>query len=488
MREIGQGTVPTSEMDKETFLSLRLAEPSEQVKITLDERMLSIEGKRNATIDMRLNAISTMKHHSSNLVPTWLLFLGLALIWIGYRVMVPSTYRMTFIGAGVGLLAARVLTKKPTLTIQTSSGDTHVLFGNERALNRLSFMFHHLANNKTMAEVRAKLKAIEAELEGGWRHEDIMPAPILPNVLEVPPSLNQFLADGEETIVPTQELQPTPEWMPTHEPEPQPSPPMVGFIQSFQPVSFPSQHVEYPPDHRPAPILHPVLLPEQAPPMHQGGQENARPFIPSFLNQHGAHIPGMHQAEEEEDISEGLELDTEFLEVLDAVIEPEPEPAPPGITPVPQRETLLKPKEQRSIENSPFHARRTRTLRPREVRGRNMLDRIRTASSELLGRTTSGTQPQAMATTETSGGLRAQAAAAESETSAHVHDSLSEERGGVMAPEETARLNRHSQRLLAVVDELRQSEEEGLESLSFGDLRPSNTDDEAVKVPRLDDD
>ena len=93
-----------------------------------------------------------------------------------------------------------------------------------------------------------------------------------------------------------------------------------------------------------------------------------------------------------------------------------------------------------------------------------------------------------MATTETSGGLRAQAAAAESETSAHVHDSLSEERGGVMAPEETARLKRHSQRLLAVVDELRQSEEEGLESLSFGDLRPSNTDDEAVKVPRLDDD
>ena len=69
MREIGQETVPTSETDKEFFLSLRLAEPSERVKITLDERMLSIEGKRNATIDMRLHAISTMKHHSTNLVP-----------------------------------------------------------------------------------------------------------------------------------------------------------------------------------------------------------------------------------------------------------------------------------------------------------------------------------------------------------------------------------------------------------------------------------
>ena len=67
------------------------------------------------------------------------------------------------------LVAARFLTKKPTLTVQTSSGDTHVLYGSERALNRLSFMFNHLANNKSMAEVRAKLQAIETELDGGWR-------------------------------------------------------------------------------------------------------------------------------------------------------------------------------------------------------------------------------------------------------------------------------------------------------------------------------
>ena len=97
MREIGQATVPTSEADKETFQSLRLAEPSERVKITLDERMLSIEGRRNATVDMRLHAITTMRHHSTNLVPGWLVFLGIALVWIGYRLMVPSTYKLAFI-------------------------------------------------------------------------------------------------------------------------------------------------------------------------------------------------------------------------------------------------------------------------------------------------------------------------------------------------------------------------------------------------------
>ena len=486
MREIGQGTVPTSETDKETFLSLRLAEPSEQVKITLDERMLSIEGKRNATVDMRLNAITTMKHHSSDLVPTWLIFLGMAFIWIGYRVMVPSAYKMVFIGAGVGLIAARFLTKKPTLTIQTSSGDTHVLFGNERSLNRLSFMFNHLANNKSMAEVRAKLKALETELDGGWHDAEVLPAPILPNVLEVPQAVNHFLAEEEGQTMVANQHQPTPEWMPTHEPEPQPAPPMVGFIQSFQPVSLPAQPVNYPPDHRPAPLLHPVLLPEQTPPMHQGTHEPPQRFMPSFYNQHGAHIPGANHEDVVEEEPETLELDAELFEAIDAVIEPDSEPEEPTVTPVPQRETLLKPKEQASIEDSSFHPRRTRSLRPRPPRTGGILNRIRTNSNQWLNRAVNGPRP--MATTETSGALRAQAAAAASESNARVHDSLSEEQGGVMAAEEAARLNRRTEQLLAVADELRQSEEGALETMSFEDLLASSTEEESVNVPRLDED
>ena len=486
MREIGQGTVPTSETDKETFLSLRLAEPSERVKITLDERMLSIEGKRNATVDMRLNAITTMKHHSSDLVPTWLILLGMAFIWIGYRVMVPSAYKMAFIGAGVGLIAARFLTKKPTLTIQTSSGDTHVLYGHERSLNRLSFMFNHLANNKTMAEVRARLKALETELDGGWHNAEVLPAPILPNVLEVPQAVNHFLSEGEGQAMVVDQHQPTPEWMPTHEPEPQPAPPMVGFIQSFQPVSLPAQPVDYPPDHRPAPLIHPVLVPEQAPPMHQGIHEHPQRFMPSFYNQHGAHIPGANRDEVEEEEPEALELDVELFEAIDAVIEPEAETDEPTVAPVAQRETLLKPKEQASIEDSSFHPRRTRSLRPRQPRTGGILNRIRANSNEWLERAVNGPRP--MATTETSGALRAQAAAAANESNARVHDSLSEEKGGVMAPEETARLIRRSEQLLAVANELRQLEEGALETMSFEDLLSSSNDEESVNVPRLDED
>ena len=42
MHEIGQDSVPTSDSDTEMFTSLRLAEPSERVNISLDERMLTI--------------------------------------------------------------------------------------------------------------------------------------------------------------------------------------------------------------------------------------------------------------------------------------------------------------------------------------------------------------------------------------------------------------------------------------------------------------
>ena len=489
MREIGQGTVPTSEMEKETFLSLRLAEPSERAKITLDERMLSIEGKRSATVDLRLSAITTMRHHSSNLVPMWLILLGMAFVWIGYRVMVPPTYRMMFIGLGAGLISARLLTKKPTLTIQTSSGDTHVLYGNERELNRLSFMFNHLANNKSMAEVRAKLAAIEAELGGGWRDSSVPPAPVLPGLLDVPQTVNQFLTEGEPNTVLSEE--PEPEWMPTHEPAPQASQPVVGFISSFQPVVAAPQPPEYPPDHRPSPISRPVLIPEQTPPMYQMMDQEGRPFIPSFFSQDAVHVPGLNPTgseEEEETGQDSLGLDAELLDTIDATIEPEPEP-PEALPPSPpHRESSFKPKDRRRIEETSFRPRRTQQLRPRDNRGNGLWDRIRETSNDIMRRGNNGSRSRAVATTETSGGLRAQAAASAAELNARPHDSLSEEQGGVLAAAEADRLNQHAQRLLATANELAQSGEDNLHTISFSDLRSTTEDDENVQVPRLDDD
>ena len=489
MREIGQATVPTSEADKETFQSLRLAEPSERVKITLDERMLSIEGRRNATVDMRLHAITTMRHHSTNLVPGWLVFLGIALVWIGYRLMVPSTYKLAFIGAGGCLIGARFLTRKPTLSIHTSSGDSHVLYGNERALNRLSFMFHHLANNHTMAEVRAKIQAIEAESSQAWR-DDVLPAPLLPNPLEAPQALERFLAveEGTEPAAPLREVEP--EWMPTLEPEPVQQQAVVGFIPSFQPVHGTVQPTAYPADHRPAPLTNPVLVPHPTPPMYQGLQQNGPgTFLPSFMNQDGAHLPGHAENDEPDEPEDDLVLDAEMFEFLDDEDAPAPAPPVEALQPVEQPPTLLKPKARPSIERTPFHPRRVQNLRPKNHRGSSMLSRIRASSSSMLERASQAVRSSPYATTETSGALREQAAASEPPNrSQHVMDSLSIEEGGVMAPEEAARLKEREAMLMAAASEISRSEEGRLESMSFSDLRSSTLDDERLQLPRLDDD
>ena len=53
---------------------------------------------------------------------------------------------------------------------------------------------------------------------------------------------------------------------------------------------------------------------------------------------------------------------------------------------------------------------------------------------------------------------------------------------------EADRLNRRSEQLLAVANELRQSEEGALETMSFEDLLSSSDEEENVNVPRLDED
>ena len=57
-----------------------------------------------------------------------------------------------------------------------------------------------------------------------------------------------------------------------------------------------------------------------------------------------------------------------------------------------------------------------------------------------------------------------------------------------MSPEEAARLKEREALLLATASELSQSEEGRLETMSFSDLRPSASDEDQVRLPRLDDD
>ncbi len=485
MHEIGQGSVPTGDSDVETFTSLRLAEPAERVKITLDERMLSIQGKRQATFEVRINAIHTMKHYSTNLAPAWMLILGFAMLWIGYRLMVPPLYRLAFMGAGSAMVLARFITKQPTLAMQTTSGDNFVVHGNERILNRLSFMFHHLANGKSLSEVRRMLAAIETESTSDWSAAHVLPAPELPVAIHTPKPVDMFLASNDEDTEPTEwDLDDiVPEWTPTQEPEPVISSMMPHLIPGYIATQTTMTANTYPDDHSPTPVNRPVLVPFSTPPMHQGepSDHSAQVFFPSFLNRDQAHGRGLMPASVEDSPDVPL-LDE--LQVLDAEMLDSPvEPTHPEV----QRESLLAPRPQRTIEDTMFEPRRARSLRPNASRREAWANTLRSRSEGIINRLRPAQRPRPFATTETSGALREQAEASRPEPSA-VMANLSEANGGVLDAEETARLKARTEEILAAANTIQSEREPDLDTLSFSDLQPSRGEEETVNVPRLDED
>ena len=488
MHEIGQGPVPTSEVDRETFRSLRLAEPNERARITLDERMLSIEGRRHASIDLRVNAIQSMKHQSTNLVPAWMLILGFTMMWIGYGLLVPTLYRIVFFGGGACIVLARWLTKQPTLTIQSLSGDTHVVYGNERTLNRLSLMFHHLANNKTLAESRRILETIEAELrnnrDGAGRHQ----TPELPVVIHSPAPVEALLTAYGEAVEPgvlhAEETEP--DWMPTFDPEPVAPSPTTGYLPSYLGTSAVAVAHTYPADHRPSPVTHPVLIPAMAPPMHQGSSTDGAPvFVPSFFGATEVHIPHLQQPSEEEQQEAPIALEAELIE--DAMERSEPAPPLQPAQPSPQRSTLLQPKERPTIADTSFRPRTLRALKPRPERRGNFIRRLQETSRDLLHMAVGPSRPSPYATSETTGSLREQAEANVPPAS-EVLSSLSVENGGAFDASETARLKARGEALLAEAASIEREDSTALESFSFQDLQPSRSREDSVHVPRLDED
>ena len=490
MREIGQGSVPTDEMEGVTFPSLRLAETKERVEVTLDERMLSVQGRRQASLDIRLNAIHTVKHHSSQLIPPWMVMAGLCFLWIGYRVMVPPLYRLGFMAIGSAMVMARFVTKQPTLTVQTQSGDTHVLFGNEPTLNRLSFMFHQLANGKSMAEVKAMIEAIEADMGQVRPHSDIPPAPSLPVALHTPRAVDAFLASSGVEVEPDPNVQEEnePEWTPMNGPEPVAPSPHTGFFPTFPSTYTAVLAGPTPSDHRPRPINNHVLIPVEAPPMHQpasGQHATGLGFIPSWHGPDSGEV--LPQDPSDIDANEEPILEAEqVVEALDRPVDEhgmEVETAPR----TPSEERLFTPRRPRELADTVFMPRRPRVLHPRQ-QGSGRFRNVRHRSRAILGRIRPARPPSPYGTSSTSSALRENAEASRPPEPANVLEALSTEHGGVLNPEEAARLAHRAEAMRAAAMEIEQTGAGGLNTMSFEDLKPSKPSDDLDGLPRLDDD
>ena len=496
MHEIGQESVPTSESDTEMFTSLRLAEPSERVNISLDERMLTIQGRRSSAINVRVGAIDSVQHHSSNLVPNWLLMMGIVFILIGWRLMVLPVHQWSFMLLGGAAIFARIFTRQPTVTIQTASNDTHVLFGNEHVLRHLTFMVNKLLKGKSLAYARLAWNAVDRSHQ---EQEGLLPAPELPVVINAPLPIDMFLSSlGEEEL---DDLDPyqqehEPEWIPTHSPEPSQPTILPSFLSTWHSEQAAAERATYPADHHPVPVQLPVLEPQRRPPMHQEDnrlpQEYRTPqhFLPSFFGQDEVHIPQRTQEPIEEE-EEPLLLDAELIPFTDIIpVDDEVDVLPPprqNIT-LERERPLLQPRKPRDPDRSSFRPRHRPQPRPRTAATpRGFLSQLRKVATDILSGVKSPSRPSPYGTSNTSSALSEQAQQALEEQTGEVLRSLSSENGGVFGQDEMDRLQEKVETILATVGEMdSERQPPNLDDVSFADLKAS-VPDEDRRVRQLDD-
>jgi len=318
---------PLSTEGSEILSSLSMAGEKGRVKALLTDKHLCFESRTGHALDLRLDTISRVHHHSTTLIPGWMGFIGLILVWVSWRVMIGHA-QLAMGLFGILLTSGWVITRRPTLTIDTEAGDCHVLFGNDSNLMRLCILIQRMKEGASLEDARKGLEILHRDTDfprmTSIAEEASKPAP-LPEI-NPSPSLSMFLDDldlesGE--IIEAEEVEPLPSWFdgPELEPEipdsllqrarenlhtrrdaawpsPQPVNPYQGMWRTEEPAFLNQQNIE--------PSNQPSLTP------------TPDSFLPSFVGspQDGVHIPTpgsfsdpdqplpvMAEAEEEEDFS-----------------------------------------------------------------------------------------------------------------------------------------------------------------------------------------
>ena len=194
MQLTGRGASPSNVRENVIFNSLSLDGTSGKVRATVDERMLCIESKTGHALDIKISSINRVHHHHTKLIPFGFALIGFGLFWIGTRILSHQTFRIISITLGVSLMSGWLLTRKPTITIDTEVGDCHVLTGNDAALLRLNTILLRLQKGFTIAEAQEGLEILDRDSEyprsALLERESV---PVAPVQIEAPESIATFL-------------------------------------------------------------------------------------------------------------------------------------------------------------------------------------------------------------------------------------------------------------------------------------------------------
>lgn len=182
--------------DAEVFSSLRLAGFDGKCKAVLDASRLVLERRSGHTLNLKHDAVARMRHHTTPLIPRWMFGIGIFFIYASWRVFLPPA-QYWFLGAGCAIVLGWALGRRPTLTIDTTNGDCHTLYGNDIALMRMTALVQRLQDGQTLDEAREGLnllmreadfpatKVVEERLEAESEPEPLAPSPSIPAFLGI---------------------------------------------------------------------------------------------------------------------------------------------------------------------------------------------------------------------------------------------------------------------------------------------------------------
>ena len=106
-----------------------------------------------------------MQHHNTTLIPGWIAFIGLCILYASWRVISPPNLRLAGLGLGIAMISGWVLTKRPTLTLDTELGDCHVLHAIDSRLLKLSTMIQRMNDGLTLEEARLGVDLLNEDTE-----------------------------------------------------------------------------------------------------------------------------------------------------------------------------------------------------------------------------------------------------------------------------------------------------------------------------------
>ena len=183
--------------EKMVLHGLRVAGESGRARASLGESRVSIEFKNGNCIDIRYDQIVRMQHHNTTLVPGWIGFVGLCLFYASWRVITPPNIRFGVFVLGLAMISGWVLTKRPTLTLDTKLGDCHVLHAIDSRLLKFSTMIQRMNDGLTLEEARIGVDLINEDTEFPRQaaNDAAQALPIPVRDLEPSRSLSNFLGD-----------------------------------------------------------------------------------------------------------------------------------------------------------------------------------------------------------------------------------------------------------------------------------------------------